>query len=66
MGVTVWAVTGCGPNPLEAVADEAICVESPTTAAVQEVHLVVLHVICEGLDRALGVDEATNPMRLVR
>ncbi len=54
-GMQVWAFTGPRPNPLAEVADEALCVEARFTATVQELHLVGLHILCAGLDRALGV-----------
>lgn len=54
-GLTVWALTGRGPNPLAGLADESIVVDGPSTATVQEVHLVGLHLICAALDVALGV-----------
>lgn len=54
-GVLVWALTGPGPNPLASVADEALAVEAPSTATVQEVHLAVVHALCLALDAALGV-----------
>lgn len=57
-GVTVWAMTGRRPNPLAALADETLEVHTIDSAAVQEVHLVALHMVCEELDAALGdVDE---------
>jgi D-sedoheptulose 7-phosphate isomerase len=52
-GVTCWAMTGRGPNPLTEVADDFLTVDSPFTATVQEVHLVLLHVLCAGLDAEL-------------
>lgn len=54
-GLTVWALTGRGPNPLAALADDALCVDADDTATVQEVHLVAVHMVCEALDAALGV-----------
>jgi D-sedoheptulose 7-phosphate isomerase len=56
-GMSVWALTGPGPNPLADAAEEALCVEAPFTATVQELHLVALHIICAGLDQELGVIE---------
>jgi glycosyltransferase involved in cell wall biosynthesis/phosphoheptose isomerase len=53
-GVHVWALTGPGPNPLAGLADEALVVEAPSTAAVQEVQLVAIHAICAALDAALA------------
>jgi D-sedoheptulose 7-phosphate isomerase len=67
-GLTVWALTGPTPNPLSTVADETLGVEADFTATVQELHLVAVHVICAGLDRALGVHPArsTEDVRPVR
>jgi D-sedoheptulose 7-phosphate isomerase len=56
--MTVWALTGPAPNPLAVLADEALCVPAPETSTVQEVHLVVVHLICEALDAALGTTAA--------
>jgi D-sedoheptulose 7-phosphate isomerase len=57
-GLTVWAMTGTGPNPLTECADEAFCVDAADTATVQEVHLVGVHLVCEEFDAALGVTSA--------
>jgi D-sedoheptulose 7-phosphate isomerase len=56
-GLTVWALTGPAPNPLAASADEALCVPAATTATVQEVHLVVVHLLCSFLDEIVGCVE---------
>jgi D-sedoheptulose 7-phosphate isomerase len=52
-GVLCWAMTGRGPNDLTEAADDFLTVDSPFTATVQEVHLVLLHVLCAGLDAEL-------------
>ncbi|WP_202925896.1 SIS domain-containing protein [Goekera deserti] len=52
-GLTVLAMTGPAPNPLAAAADEALCIDSPWTATVQECHLVGLHLICAAFDTAV-------------
>ncbi|MFI0207432.1 Phosphoheptose isomerase 1 [Streptomyces sp. ADI98-12] len=52
-GMAVWALTGPAPNPLEAVCDEALCVDAPVSATVQELHLVAVHMLCESFDRAV-------------
>ena len=49
-GLTTWAMTGPAPNPLAAMCDDAICVEAPTTATVQEIHLLLIHALCIALD----------------
>jgi D-sedoheptulose 7-phosphate isomerase len=52
-GIAVLALTGPAPNPLAAAADEAVCIDSPWTATVQECHLVALHLICAAFDAAV-------------
>ncbi|MEU1054359.1 SIS domain-containing protein [Streptomyces sp. NPDC005876] len=52
-GLRVWALTGCEPNPLMLGSDEALCVEAPSGATVQELHLVAVHMICAAFDAAL-------------
>ncbi|MEA5361019.1 SIS domain-containing protein [Amycolatopsis sp., V23-08] len=55
VGVTAWALTGPAPNPLAALCDDAVTVEAPSTATVQELHLALVHALCAALDDALGV-----------
>jgi D-sedoheptulose 7-phosphate isomerase len=52
-GLRVLALTGPAPNPLAAAADDAVCIDSPWTATVQECHLVALHLICAAFDAAV-------------
>ncbi|MEV8615801.1 phosphoheptose isomerase, partial [Amycolatopsis sp. NPDC051373] len=47
--------TGPAPNPLAALCDDAVTVEAPSVATVQEMHLALVHALCEELDNALGV-----------
>ncbi|MET9292318.1 SIS domain-containing protein [Streptomyces sp. NPDC003077] len=61
-GLRVWAMTGPDPNPLAARADEALCIESESTATVQEAHLLALHLLCESFDALVApVAEAARP-----
>jgi D-sedoheptulose 7-phosphate isomerase len=53
LGMTVWALTGPAPNPLEGTADEALCVDAAAAATVQELHLVAVHMLCESFDLAV-------------
>lgn len=55
IGMTAWALTGPAPNTLAAVCDDAIAVEAPSLATVQEVHLAVVHALCAAVDDVLGV-----------
>ena len=57
-GLTTWAVTGPAPNPAGELADDALCVDARSTATVQEIHLVVVHLLCAAVDRELGVAAA--------
>lgn len=54
-GITTWAMTGRCPNPLANICDEVLEVAAPSTATVQELHLVALHILCETMDQELGV-----------
>jgi D-sedoheptulose 7-phosphate isomerase len=56
-GLTTWALAGPAPNPLAAMCDDAICVEAPTSATVQEIHLLLVHALCIALDGALGATD---------
>jgi D-sedoheptulose 7-phosphate isomerase len=60
-GITVLALTGPAPNPLAAAADEAVCIDSPWTATVQECHLVALHLVCAAFDAAVLAEPARVP-----
>jgi D-sedoheptulose 7-phosphate isomerase len=55
VGAASWSITGPLPNPLAAMSDEVLEVRAATTAAVQELHLVAVHLICEALDDELGL-----------
>lgn len=55
-GLEVWAMTGPAPNPLAALSDEVLAVDGEDGAAVQEVHLVAVHMVCDQLDLELGAD----------
>jgi D-sedoheptulose 7-phosphate isomerase len=54
-GLTVWSMTGPAPNPLADLSDDVLAVTASSTATIQEVHLVALHLVCAELDVALGV-----------
>jgi D-sedoheptulose 7-phosphate isomerase len=54
--MTVIAMTGKGGGKIGAMLKEAdvhICVPHDQTARIQEVHLLVLHCLCDGVDNAL-------------
>ncbi len=57
-GIRTLAITGPAPNPLAAAADDAVCIDSPWTATVQECHLVALHLLCASFDAAVLAEPA--------
>ncbi len=59
-GLLTWAMTGRHPNVLAQSCDEALIVDSPCTATVQEIHLVALHLLCEAMDRRLQLLGGTS------
>ena len=63
VGMHVLAMTGPGPNPLAAAADETVAIDSPWTATVQECHLVALHLLCASFDAAVLAEPARVPSR---
>jgi phosphoheptose isomerase len=54
MGLQSWAITGPEPNPLAAHCDEVLAVDAPSTAAIQAVHLVLIHALCAAVDEQLA------------
>jgi D-sedoheptulose 7-phosphate isomerase len=60
-GITTLAMTGPAPNPLAAAVDDAVCIDSPWTATVQECHLVALHLLCAAFDAAVLAEPARVP-----
>ena len=61
-GLTAWALTGRGPNPVSECCDDALCVDAPATATVQEVHQVALHLMCAAIDLQVGAARPAAPM----
>ncbi|MFA1547591.1 SIS domain-containing protein [Actinomadura chokoriensis] len=55
LGLTAWAVTGPGPNPLTEACADAVTVRTGATSTVQEVHLAAIHLLCGVVDETLGV-----------
>jgi type III pantothenate kinase len=57
-GLRTWALTGPGPNALVDLADDALALPGATTATVQELHLLAVHVLCGAVDRELALRAA--------
>jgi D-sedoheptulose 7-phosphate isomerase len=58
LGMTAWAVTGPGPNPLADACHDAITVRAAATSTVQEIHLAAVHLLCGVVDDVLGAPRA--------
>jgi D-sedoheptulose 7-phosphate isomerase len=54
LGLRVVAVTGPDPGPLGAEADVVVAAPGASTARVQEVHLSLLHALCDEVEAALS------------
>jgi D-sedoheptulose 7-phosphate isomerase len=52
-GLTSWALTGPGPNPLAEACDDAVTITAETSATVQEIHLASVHMLCASIDAVL-------------
>ncbi len=65
-GMTTWGLTGRAPNPLAACCDDVVCVDAPATATVQEVHQIVVHLLCAAFDVAVGATMAEDGQRIAR
>ena len=67
-GLTAWALTGPRPNPVCSLADDAVCVDAQATATIQEVHQVVVHLLCAAVDVELGfgATSAARPEAVAR
>ncbi|WP_434993923.1 D-sedoheptulose-7-phosphate isomerase [Arthrobacter sp. Ld5] len=48
-GITTWALTGAGPNPLTERVDDYVAVDARSANA-QEGHLIALHAMCRAFD----------------
>jgi D-sedoheptulose 7-phosphate isomerase len=53
-GLTTWSLSGRPGNPLALACDDALCVDSPHTATIQEIHLIAIHLLCAAVDTALA------------
>jgi D-sedoheptulose 7-phosphate isomerase len=53
VGMLTWGLCGRSGSPLAERCDETLCVETPHTATVQEIHLIAIHLLCAAVDEAL-------------
>jgi len=54
-GLETLALTGAAPNPLAELCDETVALDCGSTATVQELHQVALHLICGAIDREIAL-----------
>jgi D-sedoheptulose 7-phosphate isomerase len=52
--LVTWGLTGPAPNPLAELCDDAVAVSSTQTPTIQELHLVVIHLLCAAVDLELA------------
>lgn len=57
IGMTVVAITGPSSGALGPLADEVIAAPGTSAARVQEVHLALLHAMCDEIEAALAASE---------
>jgi D-sedoheptulose 7-phosphate isomerase len=62
IGVTTWALTGPGPNPLSSVCDDAVTLPGPSSN-VQEAQLVAVHALCLVFDAEIERTGVVGPDR---
>ena len=63
-GLTTWALTGAAPNRVTELCDDAICVDAPTPPTVQEIHQIVIHLLCAAVDAEVGTAAGSMTERL--
>ncbi|MFH5877323.1 SIS domain-containing protein [Arthrobacter sp. NA-172] len=62
-GITTWALTGPGPNPLADACDQAVLVDA-IAANAQEGHLIAVHAVCRAFDAEVAKPRNPQPFTL--
>jgi type III pantothenate kinase len=57
-GMSVWGLTGEVPNPLAELCDDCIGLGGGSTATIQELHQVAIHLLCGAVDREVSLHAA--------
>ena len=57
-GMTVWGLSGALPNPLAELCDDCMALPGGSTATVQELHQVAIHLLCGAVDREVSLRAA--------
>lgn len=60
-GVTVVTITGPRPNGLAALASYSLVAPGQESCRVQELHIILTHLLCEIVESALSESEASSP-----
>lgn len=63
-GLITWALTGSTPNDLTVLSQQSIQVQADSTATIQEVHQVAIHLLCEAFDSNIETLESKEPIDL--
>jgi type III pantothenate kinase len=63
LGLITWGLTGPAPNPLAEACDEAIVCAAASSATVQELHLVAVHILAAAVDRGVARAERDGAAR---
>jgi D-sedoheptulose 7-phosphate isomerase len=66
LGMTAWALTAGQLSSLECCCDESVTVQSLSTATIQEVHQIAIHILCEALDQEVAALESLHAPRALR
>ncbi|HXW44542.1 MAG TPA: SIS domain-containing protein [Streptosporangiaceae bacterium] len=53
MAMTVWALTGPGPNPVTDACTDGVAVSAAGASTVEELHLAAVHIFCAAVDSAV-------------
>ena len=63
-GLTTWALTGPAPNPVAELCHGVLTVDAETTATVQEIHQIVVHMLCAAVDGEVHMSVASATEQL--
>ena len=61
LGMSAWALTGPGRSSLGAACSEVVRIDAPSTATVQEAHLVAIHLLCAAVDERVAGAATRQP-----
>ncbi|MDQ4019764.1 MAG: SIS domain-containing protein [Actinomycetota bacterium] len=63
-GLIVWGLTGPAPNPVADLCHDVVAVDAASTATVQEIHQIALHLLCAAVDAEVRDSAASAADRL--